>query len=110
MTADIQKLKRKYLPENLIITDWESIEPYFKELLERKINSKAELEKWLKDMSELEAMINEDSCWRQIKMTCDTTDKKLEESFNYFYMEIQPRIQPYAFAINKKLIDCPFTD
>jgi oligoendopeptidase F len=110
MTADIQKLKRNYLPENLIITDWGSIEPYFKELLERKITSKEELEKWLKDMSELEAMINEDSCWRQIKMTCDTTDKKLEESFNYFYTQIQPRIQPYAFALNKKLINCSFTD
>lgn len=109
MTADIQKLKRKYLPEDLIISDWSSIEPYFKELLEREINSKAELEKWLKDMSELEAMINEDSCWRQIKTTVDTTDKKAEESFNYFFTEIQPRIQPYAFALNKKLINCSFT-
>ncbi|HET7117254.1 MAG TPA: M3 family oligoendopeptidase [Hanamia sp.] len=109
MTANIQKLKRKYLPENLIISDWASIEPFFKELLERKINSKKELEKWLQDVSELEAMINEDSCWRQIKMTVDTTDKKAEESFNYFFTEIQPRIQPYAFAINKKLVNCSFT-
>ncbi|HUZ58659.1 MAG TPA: M3 family oligoendopeptidase [Hanamia sp.] len=108
MTTDIQKLKRKYLPENLAISDWASIEPFFKELLERKINSKTELEKWLHDMSELEAMINEDSCWRQIRMTIDTTDKKAEESFNYFYMEIQPKIQPYAFAINKKLVNSPF--
>ena len=54
-------------------------------------------------MSELEAVINEDACWRQIKMTCDTTDKKLEESFNFFCMEIQPKIQPYADALNKKL-------
>ncbi len=110
MTADIQKLRRKYLPENLTVSDWQSLEPFFKELLERRINSKTDLEKWLKDMSELEAMIHEDSCWRQIKMTCDTTDKKLEESFNYFYQEIQPRIQPYAFEINKKLANCPFTD
>jgi len=108
MTANIQKLKRKYLPENLTISNWESIEPYFKELLEREINSKEELEKWLKDMSELEAMITEDSCWRQIKMTCDTTNKKFEESFNSFYMEIQPKIQPYAFELNKKLINSPF--
>ena len=108
MTANIQKLKRKYLPENLTISDWESIEPYFKELLEREINSKEELEKWLKDMSELEAMITEDSCWRQIKMTCDTTNKEFEESFNSFYMEIQPKIQPYAFELNKKLINSPF--
>ena len=31
-------------------------------------------------MSEMEAVVSEDACWRQIKMTCDTTDKKLEES------------------------------
>jgi oligoendopeptidase F len=109
MTADIQKLKRIYLPEDLTVSDWASIEPYFKELLERKINSKEELEQWLKDMSELEAMINEDSCWRQIRMTCDTANKKLEESFNFFVLEIQPKIQPYAFEINKKLVNCPFT-
>lgn len=109
MTADIQKLPRKFLPENLIVSDWETIEPYFKNLLERKIHSKEEMEKWLKDMSELEAVISEDACWRQIKMTCDTTDKKLEESFNFFCMEIQPKIQPYAFALNKKLVESPFT-
>ncbi len=59
-------------------------------------------------MSELEAMVNEDVCWRQIKMTCDTNNKTLEESFNFFCMEIQPKIQPYAFDLNKKLIASPF--
>ena len=107
-SADIKKLLRKYLPENLVVSDWETIEPYFKELLERAINSKDELEKWLKDMSELEAMLNEEFCWRQIKMTCDTNNKLLEESFNYYCMEIMPKIQPYAFAINKKLINSAF--
>jgi len=42
-------------------------------------------------------------------MTCDTTDKNLEEAFNFFCMEIQPKIQPYADALNKKLINSPFT-
>jgi oligoendopeptidase F len=58
----------------------------------------------------LEAFISEDACWRQIKMTCDTTDKSLEDAFTYFCMEIQPQMQPYADALNKKLIACPFTD
>jgi oligoendopeptidase F len=107
-TADIKKLPRKYLPEDLILSDWETIEPFFKELLEREIHSKEDMEKWLLDMSELEAMLNEDFCWRQIKMTCDTNNKKLEESFNFYCMEIQPRIQPYAFELNKKLINSPF--
>jgi len=107
-SADIQKIPKKYLPENLVVSDWETIEPYLKDLLERPIHSKEELEKWLKDMSELEAVINEDFCWRQIKMTCDTTDKKLEESFNFFCTQIQPKIQPYAFELNKKLVHAPF--
>jgi len=108
-SADIQKIERKFLPASLVIDTWESVEPYFKELLERKIESKKDLEKWLHDVSELDAAISEDACWRQIKMTCDTTDKKLEESFNFFYMEIHPKMQPYADALNKKLINCSFT-
>ncbi|MGN6604248.1 MAG: M3 family oligoendopeptidase [Ginsengibacter sp.] len=109
MTADIKKLERNYLPQDLTISSWEVIELYFKELLQREINSKEDLEKWLKDMSELEAAVNEDVCWRQIKMTCDTGNKELEESFNYFVLEIQPHIQPYAFELNKKLVNSPFT-
>lgn len=58
------------------------------------IGSIAELEQWLKDASELEAVISEDACWHQIRMTCDTENKDLEESFNFFMMEIQPKIQP----------------
>src|SRR5674476_1204390 len=108
-SADIKKLERKFVPKDLTVTNWESIEPWFKDLLEREISSKESLEKWLKDISELEAVINEDACWRQIKMTCDTTDKNLEEAFNFFCMEIQPKIQPYADALNKKLINSPFT-
>jgi oligoendopeptidase F len=109
-SADIKKIERHFLPKDLVVDKWETIEPYFKELLERQINSKEELEKWLKDVSELDAVINEDVCWRQIKMTCNTEDKILEEAFNFFCMEIQPKIQPYADALNKKLINSPFTN
>ena len=106
-SADIKKLPRHYLPENFSITNWDSLEPYFRELLERPLSTKEELEQWLRDQSELEAVINEDSCWRQIRMTCDTENKALEEAFNFFFMEIQPRIQPYADALNKKLVNHP---
>ncbi len=108
-TADIKKLTHNYLPQDFVLTNWETVEPFFKELNERPIESKVTLEKWLKDLSELEAFISEDACWRQIKMTCDTTDKSLEEAFNYFCMEIQPQMQPYADALNKKLVQSPYT-
>ncbi len=108
-TADIQKLSHKYLPSDFVLTDWASLEPFFIELKERPIDSVDGLEAWLKDLSELEACISEDACWRQIKMTCDTTDKSLEDAFTFFCMEIQPKIQPYADALNQKLIHSEFT-
>lgn len=108
-TADIQKLSHKYLPTDFVLTDWASLEPFFKELKERPIDSVANLEAWLMDLSELEACISEDACWRQIKMTCDTTDKSLEDAFTFFCMEIQPKMQPYTDALNRKLIESPYT-
>lgn len=107
--ADIKKLPRHFLPNDFLIVDWKSLEPFFINLNERIIHSLADLEQWLKDASELEAIISEDACWRQIKMTCDTENKKLEEAFNFFMMEIQPPIQTYSDMLNKKLIDCPFS-
>ncbi len=109
MTADIQPTPRQLLPADFQVTDWLKLEPYFKELLERNISSLQELEQWLKDLSELEAVISEDACWRQIKMTCDTEHPQLAESFNYFMMEIQPKIQPYSDLLNRKLLESPFT-
>jgi len=108
-TANINKPERHFLPGNFIITNWETLEPFFKDLLERKIDSKEELEKWLKDASELEAVVSEDANWRQIRMTCDTENKKLEEDFTFFVMEIQPHIQSYADKLNRKLVANPFT-
>jgi oligoendopeptidase F len=109
LSANIEKPKRVFLPENFVISDWNSISSYFEDLAERPLNSGADLEKWLKDMSELEAVISEDVSWRHIRMTCNTEDKKLQDNFTYFMMEVQPKIQPYADRLNRKLVDSPLT-
>lgn len=108
-TADIQKIERHFLPKDFQVTTWEALEPYFKTLVARGINSKKELEQWLADVSELEAVISEDACWRQVKMTCDTENVELRDAFNFFYTDISPHIQPYSDIINKKLINCSYT-
>ena len=109
-SANIEKLPRHFIPVDFSLTNWENLEPFFKNLLERNIDSKEELEQWLKDQSELEALVNEDACWRQIRMTCDTENKTLEEAFNFFFTEIQPKIQPYSDALNKKLLNHPLVN
>ncbi len=109
LNADISKTVRHFLPADFTVTTWEALEPYFIELVERPVDGLPALEKWLGDVSEVEAVVSEDACWRQIKMTCDTTDKSLEEAFTFFCMEIQPKLQPYSDALNKKLIANPAT-
>ncbi len=109
LNADIKKLERHYVPADFAVTDWNALEPFFKDLTERPINNRAHLEVWLKDISEVEAVVSEDACWRQIRMTCDTTEKAFEEAFNFFCMQIQPKLQPYADKLNRKLVDCPYT-
>jgi oligoendopeptidase F len=108
-TADIKKLPRHFLPKDFTVTNWETLEPYFKELEERPLDSAQALEQWLKDASELEAVISEDACWRQIRMTCDTENKALEEAFTFFMMEIQPKMHPYSDKLNRKLVASPFS-
>jgi oligoendopeptidase F len=106
-TAAISKKPRHFVPDDFTVTTWEKLEPYYKELLERPIDTTATFEQWLKDCSELEAVVSEDVCWRQIKMTCDTENKELEAQFNYFYTELDPHLQPYNDALNKKLVNHP---
>ena len=105
----IEKVPRHFLPEDYKLSDWASIEPYFINLAGRQLNNAAELEQWMKDVSELEAVIGEDAAWRQIRMTLDTTNKEYEEAFTYFCMEIEPKMKPYFFELNKKLLDSPYT-
>ncbi len=109
LSAKLEKPVRVFLPENFVISDWNSISSFFEDLVERPLKNAADLEKWLKDMSELEAVVSEDVSWRHIRMTCNTEDKKLQENFTYFMMEIQPKIQPYADRLNRKLVDSPLT-
>ena len=96
-STTIEKTKRNFLSSKFRLLTWINLRPYLDELKNRKLNSKEDLELWLKDISEVEAAVNEDACWRQIRMTCDTTDKNLEEEYTYFCMEIEPKIKPYFF-------------
>ncbi|MDR3678842.1 MAG: M3 family oligoendopeptidase [Flavipsychrobacter sp.] len=104
----IEKPIRTFLPEDFKVTTWDALQPYFEQLQNRTINNKKELEEWLADISELEAVISEDAAWRQINMTCYTENKEYEDAFTYFCMEIEPHMKPYGFELNKKLQESPY--
>lgn len=102
------KKKRIFLPDNFTIDSWEKLKTFFDNLKDRNISNVADLEKWLKDRSELEAVLEEDMAWRYIKMNIDTTDVQLAESFNFFINEIEPNVAPYINDFNLILVNSPF--
>ena len=105
----IQKSPRKFIQDNLKIDSWETIKPYYEDLVERTITSSADFEKWLQDRSELDAVIEEDAAWRYIKMTIDTTKEELTKDYTFFVSQIQPHIAPFEDKLNQKFIECPFS-
>jgi oligoendopeptidase F len=105
----IHKKTRTYLPAEFDM-NWGNLEPLFKELMARPINSVEELEKWMLDRSEVEAAIEEDFAWRYIRMTCDTTNEDLLAKFQYFATEVEPKIAPCNNELNKKLVSSEYAD
>lgn len=96
--------KRSYVPSDIQIT-WENLEPLFRELQNRPIESKQTLEQWMQDRSELDAVLEEDFAWRYIRMTCNTADENLLKEFQYFASEIEPKIAPISNELNRKLVN-----
>ena len=99
---------RKFMPKHLEIDSWEKLEPFFKDLEDREISSKTDLEKWMLDRSELESVLEEDMAWRYIKMNIDTTDIELAKKFHFWINDISPKAAPYTHKLNLKLINSPF--
>jgi len=104
----INTMSNAFIPTDYKVTDWASLEPYYKQLLERTPNSPEEFKQWLKDRSDLESIVSEDLAWRYIRMTCDTMDKAKEEAYLNFVSEIQPKISPLENELNKKQQQSPY--
>lgn len=108
MAEILKRPARIFIPEEFIITDWASLEPYYAQLENRLIASKADLELWLKHRSELDGLVAENLGWRYIRMTCDTSNKTFEADFIYFVENIEPQLAPCNDRLNRKLMDSDF--
>lgn len=99
---------RHFLPEEFQVSTWEQLKPYFDQLQERTIDSRAALEGWLRDRSELESVLSEDLGWRYIRMTCYTESEEHRKAYQDFIENIQPQMAPVADRLNKKMAASSF--
>ncbi|MEQ8325232.1 MAG: M3 family oligoendopeptidase [Vicingaceae bacterium] len=106
----VTRSPRYFLPEDLKIKSWADVEPFFIQLDERSIATSKELNQWLSDLSELDAVLEEEQAWRYIKMCLNTRDKKAAASFNFFVEKIEPEIAPFQNRFDKRLVSFEFPE
>jgi oligoendopeptidase F len=98
---------RPYVPQDFDPSDFANIEPLGRELLQRPVKTPADLRRWLADLSELWAFISEAGSRRNIQAACHTDDPQIEARFLHWVREIQPRLAPLFFEIQKRYLALP---
>lgn len=98
---------RKFVAEDFEVTTWNNLVPYFQQLMDSPLNTEHEIEAWLKNRSELEAVLDEDRAWRFIKMTCNTTDEEIKQHYEQFISDILPQWSIMDNDMLKKLYNSP---
>ena len=104
------KSKRSYIPKDFEIKDWEGLKVHVDYLMDQNPQSLDELEHFLKEINELDAIVQEDLAWRYIRMTCNTQNEALVEQYQYFVKEIMPHLSAFENKLNRKLANNPYFD
>ncbi|MGC9322090.1 MAG: M3 family oligoendopeptidase, partial [Kosmotogaceae bacterium] len=104
----IERLKRRYVAEDLDLSVWENLESELKKLVKFEIVDGDSLEDFLYYWSELFMILQEQLAWKYIDMTrfADNEDKRLE--YSRFYAEVYSRSEPYKIKLMNKYYCSPF--
>ena len=101
---------KRYLPEDFEVSSWSQLLPHYEELLQREIHSVEDLEQWILDRSELDAVVSEDFSWRYIKVTVDSRDDDAANLYQLAVEELAPNVTAFENDLNRKLVKNPFLD
>src|SRR5262245_25870443 len=98
---------RRFLPELVDFSCWSKVQPFFLDLAGRKLDTRAALEGWITDRSELMDVINEEGSLRYIRMTCDTENKELEKAYFHFLEEISENVKSADDRLKRQFLESP---
>ncbi len=94
-----------FVPADLDCSDWSQLEPLYRALQDRAIDTQADLKLWLHDFSQLDETVDEYGSWKYIDNTCHTDDPAIEKAFMQYVEEIEPRIKPVYVELQKKFLE-----
>jgi oligoendopeptidase F len=95
-----------FLPAHFAAGDLEQVETRFAELAARPVRTTAELERWLRDESELLSKIEAEAARRYIAKSRDTTDAVARAAHQHMEDTVLPRKKVLADALDRKFVTC----
>lgn len=66
--------QHKILPPDFALHTWEDIQPFYDEIIGRRISNVEDLKTLIKDIDSLDGFLEEDYAWRYIRQSCNTLD------------------------------------
>jgi oligoendopeptidase F len=111
LSFDYPRLPREYprqfLPSKIDLTDLTRLKELFHNLQSRTVRSTPDLEKWLRDESELASALAEEQSIRYARMTCQTDDPAREKDYLFFIENIEPQAKIGFSQLDHKYLDTP---
>ena len=99
--------QRTFVPQSFDPANFDEIEPLYRALLDRPVDTAEQLERWLLDASELAAAVDEYATGRYIDKSRQTDNPEFERAFMHFVEQVEPRVKPLQFAVQQKFIASP---
>jgi oligoendopeptidase F len=99
-----------FVPADIDATNWDNLQPYYQQLLDREFKCSGCLEQFLLDRSELDAAASEAGSNLYIAMTCNTEDENAKNAFLSFVENVEPELKKLGFELNKKVVGSQHID
>jgi oligoendopeptidase F len=93
-----------FVPADFNPSDFSAIEPLGRDLLQRPVESPAQVERWLTDLSRLFEWLHEHGSRLNVDYACHTDDPAREEAYLKFVREIEPKLAPLFFELQKRYL------
>src|SRR5436305_3946604 len=107
MVTATQAPQRSFVPVQIDAADFAQLEPLYRDLLDRSVDTVEQLQHWLADFAELSAVVDEYGSRRYIDKSCHTDDQAIEQAYLHFIENVEPRIKPLYFRLQRKFLESP---
>jgi len=96
-----------FVPAGLDAGSLSQLVPLFDDLANRRLDTVDDLERWLRDESELSSRIGAEQARRYVRMTQHTDDEAAKEAYLAMEQDVMPVVKVRGDALDKKFLGSP---